>query len=322
MLCLCACGIVFRIPDASAQAIGTITADVENDYFDFLRPPDRRSDDNYTQGIHTGIWLATSPSWLRRSLPSCAQLSRTEVSLKTCVTSRILLGQELYTPTNDSPIPLRGDRPYAALLFADLSTASANQTTLRVFNLRLGTTGHAALGDEAQNWFHRLIPQFRTPLGWKHQIASEPVIDATYEYHRLALSAGQAPGSRVTLAPSGSLTIGNLLVAAKGAVDGRAGYRAPHPWQERDESSSGARAYLLVGAQEEWIGHSLILQGNTSETRGLVRKRSTVAQWYTGFCIGLSRYSIEFRVTTRTKEYWTAPAQHVWGTIGMTYSLY
>ena len=299
-----------------------MSADVENDYFNIWRPPDLRSDDNYTQGIHIGLWFASSPRWLRKSVPACAQLVIAQTERQNCVSSRISLGQELYTPTNDAPIPLRGERPYAALLYSDLSVALMNRNTLRVYNLRIGTTGHAALGDETQSWFHHLVPQFRTPLGWKHQIKSQPVIAAMYEYHHLALNTGRPASTRVTLAPSASLTIGNLLVAAKGAVDARVGYRTPHPWMGSDDAISGVRAYLLAGAQEEWIAHSLLLEGNTSETRDLVKVRPTVTQSYVGLCIGVSRASLEFRVVSRTKEYSTAPPRHVWGTIGLTYSLY
>jgi hypothetical protein len=320
-LSLCACGLFLRVPDASAQSVGAISADVDNDYFDFFRPPDRRSDDNYTQGIHIGMWFTSSPRLLRGSAPSCGQSVRGETQQETCASSIILLGQELYTPTNDAPRPLPGERPYAALLYVDLSAARMNQKTLHVYGLRLGTTGHAALGDQAQDWFHRLVPQFRTPLGWQHQIASEPVIDATYEYHRLVLHARPTPRTGVTLAPSGSLTIGNLLVGAKAAIDVRTGYRVPHPWAWSEDAVTGARAYLLAGAQEELIGYSLLLQGNTSETRGLVAKRAAVTQWYGGFSAGLSRFSLEFKVVTRTREYETAPARHVWGTIGMSYGL-
>jgi hypothetical protein len=321
LISLSACWLFCRIPAATGQGIGAISADVENDYFVFAQRPDRRSDDNYTQGIHVGMWFASSPSWLRRSAPSCAQSVRPETQEGTCVSSRISLGQELYTPTDDSPIPLRGERPYAALLYLDLSDARMNRNTLRVFSLRLGTTGHAALGDEAQTWFHHLVPQFRTPLGWKHQITSKPVIDASYEYHHLAVNTGPTPRTRVMLVPGGSLTAGNLLVAAKGGVDARAGYRAPHPWEGSREAISGLRAYLLAGVQEEWIGHSLLLAGNSAETRGLVTKRADVAQWYAGLCVGLLRSTLEFRIVTRTREYTTGPARHTWGTIEMSYTL-
>lgn len=315
------CGICFPNAYANAQGIAAVSVDVENDYFNVWRPANLRSDDNYTQGIHIGVWFASAPRWLRRSVPACAQLGRAKTHQETCASSGILVGQELYTPTNDAPMPLPGERPYAAVLYTDLSFAPMSQNTLRVYSLRFGTTGPLALGEKTQVWFHQ-VGQFRTPLGWKHQIKAQSVIGAKYEYHRLALNLKRTPSTRMTLVPSGSLTIGNLLVVAKGAVEARVGYRAPHPWLGSDEAISGARAYLVAGAQEEWIAHSLLLEGNTSETQDLVKKRATVTQWHVGFCMGISRASIEFRTVTRTKEYATGPPRHVWGTIALTYTLY
>ena len=319
---LCAFTIIHSSEDASAQGVGTVSLDVENDYFDFRRAPDRRSDDNYTQGIHAGVWLATSPGWLRRSVPSCAQSGKGGPRSETCLSSKLLIGQELYTPTNDSPIPLAGERPYAALLYLDLSVAPIKEKSLSVYTIRVGTTGHAALGDEAQKWFHRLIPQFRAPLGWSHQIRTQPVIAASYQYQRLIVGANRSRHHGITLAPSATITAGNLLIAAKGAIDAQAGYRVPHPWMRTGEKNSGGRAYLLAGVQGEWVGYSLLLEGNTSETRNLIKTRMSVAQWYGGLSFGLSRAALDFRIVTRTREYETAPARHVWGTIGMSYRIH
>jgi lipid A 3-O-deacylase len=321
VLFLSACLLAFHIQDVRAQGIGTVRTDVENDYFDFFRAPDRRSDDNYTQGIHIGMWFATSPGWVRRKAPSCAQFPQLSGQRRVCISSQVEVGQELYTPTTDATFPLRGERPYAALLYTDVSAATVSNESLQVYKLRFGTTGPAALGDKAQTWFHGLIPEFRTPLGWKHQIATEPIFAATYEYQRLALDARPASGLSATLAPNMSVTVGNLLVAAKAAIDARAGYRTPHPWLVSTQGVSGVRLFVLVGVREDWVGHSLLLQGNTNETRDLVTKRAFVAERYLGGSAGISRWSLEFKIVTRTQEYKTAPQDHRWGTIAMSYDL-
>jgi hypothetical protein len=291
--------------------------DVENDYFDFWRAPDRRSDDNYTQGAHLRVSLGDLPRWAKRNLNACA---RSNSQSETCAQGSISIGQELYTPTNDAPRPLPGERPYAALLFVDLAREAVNSHVLRALTIRVGTTGPPALGRETQEWFHRRVSGFREPLGWDYQIASQPLFFLKYDYRRAVFDNGRR--LRLILAPQGALTLGNLATGAKAGIDGTLGYNPPHLWQSEVERRSLFRVYLVSGAEGEWVGYSLILHGNTPDTRGLVRVRHLVPQWYTGVNVTVSRFTLGFKSTSRGQEYQTGPRRHIWGQIAFSYELH
>jgi hypothetical protein len=322
---IAACATVLLLSPRTAamgQLVGQVSADVENDYFDFWLPPQLRSDDNYTHGAHLGATVGSLPRWMRRSLPGCSAIGVNAASTAECVQGAVGVGQELYTPSNDTSFPVDGERPYAALLFLDLTMQQVGPSSVGALTLRTGTTGHAARGDALQTWFHHLVPGFRTPLGWSHQIASKPVAQLSYEYRRY-LSPVNAPRSwGFAFIPSASLSAGTLGAAASARADLRAGFRVPHPWRRDAVAQSGIRAYLLVGAEEQAMAHSVILEGNTAETRGRVEPTTLIPQWYAGVGLGVWRLAMEYRAQTRGREYESGPAHHSWGTIGVSLVLY
>jgi hypothetical protein len=307
---------------AYPQSVRTLGVDVENDYFDFWRAPDRRSDDNYTQGVHLRATLGDLPKWAKRNLNACARAAEFGSSSQsdTCAQGSIAIGQELYTPTNDAPRPIPGERPYAALLFVDLTREAVSTQVLRALTIRIGTTGPPALGKATQEWFHRHVSGFREPLGWDYQISSQPLLFLKYDYRRALFDRGWP--LRLILAPQGALTLGNLATGANAGMHATLGYHAPHPWQSEVERSSFFRVYLVSGAESEWVGYSLILHGNTPETRGLVSVRHLIPQWYSGVNVTLSRLTLGFRSISRGQEYETGPQRHTWGQIALSYELH
>ena len=72
---------------------------VDNDYFDFLKAPDKRADDNYTHGARISFDLHRSPQLVHQTF--CAVQ-------KACVTT-IEIGQEIYTPTRGDVLPVPGE---------------------------------------------------------------------------------------------------------------------------------------------------------------------------------------------------------------------
>jgi len=307
---------------AYSQNVRTVGVDVENDYFDFWRAPERRSDDNYTQGFHVSSSLGNLPGWAARNVHPCGSpftFPRNSPS-ETCAEGKLSIGQELYTPTNDAPQPILGERPYAALLFVDLTREAVSARVLSGLTVRLGVTGPPALGKETQEWFHRQVSGFREPLGWDHQIRSQAIFFLRYDYRRAAID--RRGRLRLVLAPKGELILGNLATSASAGIDGTLGYNSPHPWDSDIEPRPFFRIYLTSGAQAEWIGYSLILRGNTPETSGLVQMRHLVPQWYAGVYVGLSRLTLGFKSISRGLEYQTGPSRHTWGQIALTYEFF
>jgi hypothetical protein len=99
---------------ASAQDLSrSMRIVADNDYFIFWVPPDRRSDDNYTQGLRVSWDPVGAPALARRLI--CHTMS-------SCG-SQVEVGQEIYTPTKDAPTPLPGERPYAGWLYGLFTVA-------------------------------------------------------------------------------------------------------------------------------------------------------------------------------------------------------
>src|SRR6185503_6164063 len=100
-----------------AQNLESFRFQVDNDWFDFSARSVDRPDDNYTHGQLIRAVLNSAPRWLLFGRPSCAAAIRaTAGPLPTCVQTYINLNQQMFTPTDDSPRPVVGERPYAGVL--------------------------------------------------------------------------------------------------------------------------------------------------------------------------------------------------------------
>jgi lipid A 3-O-deacylase len=87
------------------------------------------------------------------------------------------LSQLLFTPANTqiSP-PNPQDRPYAGLLLGNLALIQDTTRNRTMLSLQAGVIGPAALGEELQNTFHRLLGQ-TTNKGWHYQLPNQPVLE-------------------------------------------------------------------------------------------------------------------------------------------------
>src|SRR6266545_753433 len=122
---------------ASAQSLSGVTLHVDNDYFDFWMPGRERPDDNYTHGQSLRTVFNAAPRWARRGVPSCVEALNTSASAKKCAESFLAVSQEIFTPTNDSPMPMAGERPYAGLLYADFGRSIIDRRQSRSLAIRI-----------------------------------------------------------------------------------------------------------------------------------------------------------------------------------------
>ena len=152
--------------------------------------------------------------WLDRSLPLREQNPTALPRPSHALSAGVLV----FTPGNlRQRAPIRGDRPYASLLF--LSTARRyvlpSDTIAYQTNLTVGMLGLAAVG-QFQSWLHRLTGSVH-PRGWENQISAggEPTLD--YRFERESLLALHADPGRLdydlkltTGASLGTITEGSL----------------------------------------------------------------------------------------------------------------
>ncbi len=109
------------------------------------------------------------------------------------------VGHSIFTPQDTEAFgPLPDQHPYAGWLYGDYSVlVERDGSVLDMLTVSAGVVGPAALGEEVQNNFHRLINGDRVN-GWNNQLRNEPGLTLTYErrwrpFFRLSRpSAGQA----------------------------------------------------------------------------------------------------------------------------------
>lgn len=280
-----------------------VTAD--NDYFDFWLPPGRRPDDNYTQGARL-LWDVTSaPRFMRRLV--CSERPA-------CGTS-IEVGQEIYTPSIDAPLPVPGERPYAGWLYSRASVRAGDTRGLRSVEITLGVTGRPSLAESAQTAFHRLIPGFRRPLGWSHQLPTEVAI-AVRAGKEWYLAPPGSIGRAMDVVPVADATLGTLRTALGVGGRFRLGTGLAHPWL-----ASGAPQrlgiYGFVGSRGEAVARDLFLDGSTFRKSQHVARESTLSEWERGVAISAGRLAVEYRAVTRGREYRSGPPSHSYGALSV-----
>ena len=304
---------------ASAQTLSGVAFQVDNDYFDFWMPSRDRPDDNYTHGQLLRTVFNTAPRWARGHIPSCSGLLNASATPKICAQSFLTVSQEIFTPTNDAPMPISGERPYAGLLYADFGRSINDARQSRSLAIRVGTTGRASGAQAAQMGFHRMTDQ-RQPKGWDYQVGTAPVIGVTYGRQHLMTPGLVTRHSALQVIGSGGGTASYVQAKLNAGMEVRAGYGIPHPWiPAADSGRRGFRAFVLLGGSESWVARDLLIEGNTKWTTGLVTKRPLVFESVWGLGAGFGSYAIEYRAVSRSRDYATGPSWHRWGRISIVH---
>jgi lipid A 3-O-deacylase len=301
---------------ANAQDISLVRFEVDNDYFDFWQRGTRRTDDNYTHGARLDALLLNVPRWLRWRSDSCAG-APVEGGAKSCVAAPVSIVQQVFTPRYDTPPET--DRPYAGVLFVDVGRTAMTPRHAQTFSVKLGTTGAASGGKAVQQFMHDLNKSGRV-FHWEHEIEQQVVANASYEGRLLLAESLTGSGRVLSLTGGARGTAGTLESGASAGLELRLGHRVAHPWLPlADVNRRKSRAFLVFAAEPQWVARSLVLDGNSTETRGLVTRRPVVFQWTAGGGYGLGRFMAEYRATSRSREYDEGPSWHRWGTLGITY---
>lgn len=287
----------------------SVRVTAENDYLDFWRPPDRRPDDNYTQGARVAADLAAAPAVVQRRF--CGQR-------RSCGTT-LELGQDMYTPTEDAVRSLPGQRPYAGWLYVRGASIAVTQHDRRSAEIILGVTGPASFAGQAQEAFHHLVHGFRRPLGWSNQLPTELDGALRAEDARYIAPSGAAH-QWVDLVPAAHLTVGTLRTAVGASARARVGIGLTHPWLA-DPERRWWEAYLFVGGQTEAVARDLFLDGSTFHRSVHVSREPVVGAWERGVGVRLWRLGLEYRAVSQGREYRTGPAVHPFGGITLSWWL-
>ncbi len=307
-LALIIAGFVYPPALAAQELERSVRIAVDNDFFDFSRPPRERPDDNYTQGARI-VWdIKRTPRLAKRLV--CAGRPACGATLE--------FGQEMYTPTYGGYYPVPGDRPFAGWLYLRGEIRGATAGSARSLAVTVGITGPASLAASAQREFHHLIPDFYQPVGWDNQLPTEPAFGVTGAHAWRVVPHGDL-GRFVDLVPAVSGVAGTLRMAISAGARARVGAPLAHPWLASDRIRIAP--YAFAGVSIEAVGRDLFLDGTAFRDSLRVDHKPVVAQWEHGVGVHLRRLGVEYRAVTRSREYPAGPRTHTYGSVALSWVL-
>lgn len=299
--------VVAAVRSDAQQLAKAVRISDDNEYFNFWIPPIDRPDNNYTQGLKVSWPSSSVPSFGRKAV--CRKVAACGLNIE--------IGQEMYTPTFDSPTPEPGARPYAGFLYGRFALRAAERHSSRALTLVVGLTGEPSLAEPAQILFHRYFG-FRRPQGWKYQLGAEPAFAVSAEQSwRLAPAAD---GRFVDFVPTIEVSAGTLRTSARAGGRVRIGTNLDHPWL----ASAGNRRVALqgfVGGRVERVARDLFLDGSTFEKSVSVDGEPVRSIWERGFRFGVGRAAFEYSVVSQSREYRTGPLEHTYSSLSLIWMM-
>jgi lipid A 3-O-deacylase len=243
------------------------------------------------------------------------------------------IGQRIYTPDDNSlEQPDPRDRPYAGLLFADLTYSGRDRRSMRSTSIDVGIVGPSALAEQTQRLFHRAFRnnEFR---GWDHQINDEPVFRILHErFHRWDVKParkfadftshhGGSIGTLTTFANAGAeLRIGKNLPDNFGTAT-TLSYGQTTPPAHWAGSPSGPSIHGFVAVDARAVLHDVTLDGNTWRDSASVDREPFSAELALGVAVDWRQWQATLGATYRTKEYETQAREATFGTFTFRRSL-
>jgi hypothetical protein len=316
-LTLCVTGAASS-PVAHAQDAWRPHLELDNDVYNFWRRHTRRPDEEYTNGVHASLETQAGPWWGRHfaaSVPDCTVAS----GAAGCRSTRVTLGQDLYTPHLDRTPHTVGDweleRPFFAWLFLRGSARISSARSLHTTSLALGVTGPPAGGAVAQELAHR-IGFNRPATGWETQIGFEPGVMLEYRRTELMGRLGSTRGVAIDVSPELAASLGNVRTHAEVGTRARFGWNLSHPWHS---SLWRGRAvtewWMSVGGRLEYVARDMSLDGTIGGSGRRVDRFPEVRQYEFGAGVRVRGVSVEYRAVTRSREYRTGPAHHAYSSM-------
>ena len=272
----------------------------ENDYFS-------TTDIYYTQGINIEV---VNPSFTKTFLP------KTMLRFKGTETKMGISVEHLgYTPTSISHSEvLKGDRPFAACLFAKPFSITNDSTKLKriTSSLSLGVIGPAAGGKQIQETLHRWIHD-TNPKGWNNQISNDIILNYQIDIEQALLNSRYLLLTAKTGAHIGTLSdkAYTSTILMGGIFD--------NPFKHFTTQKRKFQLYIYVEPQLNAVAYDASLQGgifnhSSIYTIPLNNINRFVFQGNTGLIIKAKRFNIEYFQSFLSREFKTGGTHH-WGGI-------
>lgn len=228
----------------------------------------------------------------------------------------LFFGQNIYTPRD---IKVReaqpDDRPWAAWLYLGGVAQRRQEARLDTVEIDLGIIGPAALGEQVQRTWHRLIG-VQQPLGWDNQLPNEPAFMVSYLHKRRFGNAsfdvvphvGASLGTVMTLARAGgTLRIGrNMTGFGPDSIEPGGSMLQNTRLESEEGRRTDSEWYGFVGADVRYVAHNVFLDGTTFRDSPGVDRHNTVRDLRLGMSLRYKELRVSLTRIWRSEEFSTA----------------
>ena len=210
-----------------------------------------------------------------------------------------------------------GDRPFAAaIMFKSFLVATDTVKKSRTTSsLSLGIIGPGAFGKEMQAGIHRLIDD-KEPLGWKHQIRNDMVLNYQLGYEKKLWSYNQL----ISLQTLAKAQLGTLFTHVSAGINSTFGIiDSPFIINTR-----GFRLYIYAQPTVKLVGYDATLQGgifnkDSPYTISTTEVERVTAQFDFGVILKTRTLYFEYSRSLITREFENGQAS-AWGGINIGFT--
>lgn len=293
----------------------------DNDGFNFWVHPAHRPDEEYTNGLRITMDAHGAPWWGPRFAKHHVDCASDVDDTGTCLTTRLTLAQEMYTP-HLARVPFstpdwERERPYFGWLYLAGEGHVVTRRSLRTFGLTLGVTGPPSGAEVLHAAAHIVNRRFaRTVSGWETQVGFEPGVIGSYRQTVMALRLGSRRAAMLQFMPSAGVSLGNVLTSADIGGLARVGLNLTHPWDPRNWNDRRPfELWAQAGGKLEYVARNMSLDGKLVNPERRVVRIPGVHQFELGAGARVFGLSLEYRVVTRGQEYTTGPRKHTFSSL-------
>jgi hypothetical protein len=269
------------------------------------------SDRYYTNGIKFGVGV---PFDLLQ-VPAAEVLRRLDPDGAADVQVGLFLGQNMYTPRDITvAAPQPNDRPWQAWLYLGGVAQRVRGNRLDTVELDVGVVGPAALGEQVQKAWHRLVDA-REPRGWDNQGKSEPAFMLSYLQKRrfgnatadVVAHGGGSVGTVMTLARLGAqFRLGGNLDGFGTDTIEPGGAMLQGTRAQGRTSRSGSAWFAFVGFDHRYVARNIFLDGPFFRDGPSVDRRNHVRDLSYGLSLRHGGLRFSWTRIHRSEEFHTA----------------
>jgi hypothetical protein len=305
---------------AHAQSPWRPQLQLDNDAYNFWLQPGHRPDEEYTNGIRATLLSWSAPWWGKHFAPTTPDCT-THIPSGACRLTALTLGQDIYTPHLDrAPFVVPNwefERPYFGWLYLEAKGMLASERLLRTTTATIGVTGTPSLGHAMQSLFHTINRRYtRDANGWETQVGFEPGLMIAHRVDALAWRIGSPRAGVLDLTTSAGAALGTVRTAGDVGGTLRLGANLSHPWQPRAwEHRTTWDAHLVVAGRAEYVARDMSLDGTLLHRARHVERVPGVREYQFGFGVRFRQLQLEYRASTRSREYASGPGHHTYSTM-------